>query len=239
MRTQLLAATALTSTIAFLVPGAAFAAGPLDWSGFYAGLSAGVVTSQASVDFTGLGSTTIPSHVNLPELGKDGSVKLGYNWQNGQFVYGLEQDLSVLSLSGTHSHQDSADIPDSYSVDDSLSTLLSLRARFGVTFDRMMIFATAGVAGGESSFNTDVGKNQMPASASGLVTGGVIGGGLEYAVNDNVRLTATGTYYGLSSLHAVGDAGKSAPPPDGTSIPYGATYSPHGAVFEAGVNVHF
>ena len=43
MRSYLLAATALTSSISFLVPGAAFAQTPYDWSGFYVGLGAGVV----------------------------------------------------------------------------------------------------------------------------------------------------------------------------------------------------
>ena len=151
MRTQLLVATALTTTIGFLVPGIALAQGPapFDWSGFYTGISAGVVSSQSTIDFDGFDSFSYPKHLDLPELGQDGTVKFGYNWQTGQFVYGLEQDLGVVSLSCTHS---GGTYPGSnYSVQDSLNTLLSMRARFGVAFDRMLLFATAGVAATRAS----------------------------------------------------------------------------------------
>ena len=236
MRTQLLAATALGTTIGFLVPGLALAQGPtpFDWSGFYTGISAGVVTSQSTIDFDGFDGSDYPKHLDLPELGKDGTVRFGYNWQTGQFVYGLEQDLSIVSLSGTHS---GGTYPGSnYSVQDSLNSLLSMRARFGVAFDRLMVFATAGVAAGHASFVSDVGYNLAPASASDTVLGGVFGGGMEYAVTDNLSLTATALYYDLASLHGVGDAGYDAV---GFHVPYTATYSPHGAVFEAGLNLHF
>jgi outer membrane immunogenic protein len=228
MRNQFLAATALTTTIAFLVPGIALAAPSYDWSGFYVGLGVGAVSSQSSLDLSGVSAVSVPSTISIPALGADGTVKLGYNWQSGQFVYGLENDLSIVSLHGSASGTD-------YTVTDSLNTLLSLRARFGVAFDRMMLFTTAGLAAGNSSFNADVGKGS-PASANGTVVGGVVGAGIEYAVNDNVSLTATGTYYSLSSLHAVGDAGKGVPP---FTNPYDATYTPRGMVFEAGINVHF
>lgn len=230
MRTGLLAATALTTTAGFLVPAAALAqsAVPFDWSGFYAGLAAGAVSSNASIAFSGISVLSIPANLQLPALGADGTVRLGYNWQSGQFVYGLESDLGIVALHGTHTGTD-------YTVTDQLGTLLSLRARFGAAFDRLMLFTTAGVATGNAGFESDIGKG-TPASASGTVFGAVIGGGAEFAVNDNVSLTATGTYYLLSPLHGEGDAGDSSTLP---SDPYSATYSPHGMVFEAGVNVHF
>ena len=235
MRTQLLAATALGTTIGFLVPGLALAQGPapFDWSGFYTGISAGVVTSQSTIDFDGFDGSDYPKHLDLPALGQDGTVRFGYNWQTGQFVYGLEQDLSIVSLSGTHS---GGTYPGSnYSVQDSLNSLLSMRARFGVAFDRLMVFATAGVAAGHASFVSDIGYSS-PAAADGTVLGGVFGAGMEYAVTDNLSLTATAFYYDLASLHGVGDAGYDAV---GFHVPYTATYSPHGAVFEAGLNLHF
>ena len=228
MRLNFLLATALTTTAGFLVPGVALAQTPFNWSGFYLGIAGGAVDSQASIGFNGITAVSVPSNVQLPTLGADGSVKLGYNWQSGQFVYGIENDLSLVSLHGSHSGSN-------YTVTDSLNTLLSMRARFGVAYDRMMLFATAGVAAGNASFNsdiTDVGKG-TPAQANGAVMGVVLGGGLEVAVNDNVSLSATGTYYGLSPLTGSGDIGK-APPNT-----YNASYSPHGMVYEAGVNVHF
>ena len=52
IRSQLLAATALTSTVGFLVPGVALAAQVQDWSGFYAGVGLGVAASNSQIDFS-------------------------------------------------------------------------------------------------------------------------------------------------------------------------------------------
>jgi opacity protein-like surface antigen len=100
-----------------------------------------------------------------------------------------------------------------------------------------MLYATAGVAAGNSSFNVDAGKGASAATASGFVAGGVVGIGAEYAVNDNISIRAEGKYYHLQSQSAVGDAGKGFPIPD--PDPYTATYHPRGVVFETGINVHF
>jgi outer membrane immunogenic protein len=223
MRPQLLAATALTSTIGFLVFPAQ--ADPFNWSGFYLGLAAGAVSSQDTVTFDDQsgGILSLPSSVKVPAVGELANFTAGYDWQNGQFVYGLAADAALVKLNGSAS--------DGYSVSTSLNTLLSLRARFGFAFDRMMLFATAGVAGGDASFNADVGKGS--ASGSGRVVGGIVGVGGQYAVNDNVAITGTLKYYSLSTLSGSGDAGK------GTPEPYGATYKPAGIIFETGLNVRF
>ena len=224
MRTQLLAATALTTTVSFLVPGLALAQSTFDWSGFYAGLSGGVVNDQSVVDFDYSGTLTLPASVKVPGIGELGSTTVGFDWQNGQFVYGLAGDMALVKLQG---HATGTN----YTIDDKLNTLLSLRARFGVAFDRMLVYATAGVAGGTTSFNADVGKGS--ASGSGFATGTIVGVGTEYAVNDNVAITAAAKYYNLSPLTGTGDAGK------GTPDPYTATYKPAGLIFETGLNVHF
>jgi outer membrane immunogenic protein len=224
MRTQLLAATALTTTVGFLVPGFALAQSTFDWSGFYVGLSGGVINNQSLVNFDYGGTLSLPASVKVPGIGELGSTTVGYDWQNGQFVYGLAGDMGVVKL---HGHTTGP----VYTIDDSLNTLLSLRARFGVAFDRMLIFATAGVAGGNADFNADVGKGS--ASGKGFVTGTIVGVGTEYAVNDNVAITAAAKYYNLSTLTGTGDAGK------GVADPYTATYKPAGLIFETGLNVRF
>src|SRR3569623_1529887 len=142
-RTQFLAATALGATIGFLVPGAARALAPgYDWSGFYAGVGIGGAQSGADIQFTRIsGTVDIPSSVHVPALGVDGTVKLGRNWQSGRFVYGSEADGTMLALNGYASGS-------TYTVRDSLNALLSLRARFGVAFDQVLIYVDAGVAAG-------------------------------------------------------------------------------------------
>jgi outer membrane immunogenic protein len=232
IRPQLLAATALSSTIGFLVPGVALAAPPaLDWSGFYAGMGLGLSKSDAEVDFSNIQSPvffTAPQSVKLPVVAPNGGVRLGYNWQAGQFVYGLEADGEVLSLDATATGT-------SYTITNSLNALLSLRARFGMTYDRVMVFGSVGAAAGASNFVSDVGNGNFrsPATGHGIVTGYVVGLGAEYALTDTVRLTASAQYYALGSLHGTGVSD------NGYSTPYAANVAPRGAIFETGINVHF
>jgi len=232
IRPQLLAATALGSTIGFLVPGGALAAPAFDWSGFYAGVGLGLAKSDAEIRFSDIGTSsgfTAPDSVRLPVLGTNGSVRLGYNWQASNFVYGVEADGHLLALDATASAT-------GYTVTNSLDALLSLRARFGVGFDRWVLFGSAGVAAGASSFSADVGTGtrRTPAAGHGIVTGYVIGLGGEYALTDKISLSASASYYALNSLHGTGVS-------DGGYLTstYAADVAPRGAIFETGVNVRF
>jgi outer membrane immunogenic protein len=225
MRAKLLAATALSSSVAFLVPGVAFAQ-QYDWSGVYTGMTLGAARSLGVLELDDLGGgVALPDSVEIPALGPTGGLHAGFNLQSGNFIYGLEGQASWTHLDGTVEGTN-------FDAEASLTALLSLRARLGVAFDRMMIYSTAGIAAGNSSFNVDAGKGSADATASGVVAGGVVGLGAEYAVNDNISLRAEGKYYHLQSQSAVGDSGK------GTD-PYTATYTPRGVVFETGINVHF
>lgn len=232
-RTQLLAATALGSTIGFLVPGAAAAAeSTYDWSGFYAGLGLTGVRSTAEADFTRLsGTDNIPGSVQLPALGDGGTIRFGENWQAGRFVYGVEADGTQLTLNG-YAHGSN------YTVGDSLSTLLSLRARFGMTFDRLMVYGTTGLVLGQASFRADIddSSNGTPASASAMSTGALAGLGVEVAVTDHIRLTVGADYYAMAPLHGHGvtDSGYFV-----SQSTYSGDYTPRGLIFETGVNLHF
>jgi len=192
----------------------------------------GVAKSDAQIDFSDIvtpSSFTAPDTVKLPALGADGSVRLGYNWQAGSFVYGWEADGHVLSLDAKASGT-------GYTITNSLDALLSLRARFGVGYDRWLLFGSAGVAAGATSFDADIssGPRRVPAAAHGIVTGYVIGVGGEYRVTDKISLSATASYYALNPLHAEGVS-------DGGYLTsaYAADAAPRGAIFETGVNVHF
>ena len=76
-----------------------------DWSGFYAGVNAGIGTGNV----TGAGSLGLilgPLDVTLDQedsfdlsTGFIGGVQAGYNQQNGSFVFGIETDFNFADLS--------------------------------------------------------------------------------------------------------------------------------------------
>ncbi|MCW4114176.1 porin family protein [Aurantimonas sp. MSK8Z-1] len=136
------------------------------WSGPYAGAFVGYNSSNfdqsGGPDFDGEGWV--------------GGVYGGYNFQSGNFVYGLEGDIgySGLDAGGYQSATGGAVIADDGNA------FGSLRGRVGVAYDPFLVFATGGVAvankelsfGGASDSNTHVGYT--------------VGAGVEAQVTDNI-----------------------------------------------------
>ena len=228
MRHELLAATALGTSLVFLVHSVAVAQSTaFDWSGTYIGGSVGVVNSTSRVDFTYSSSTSGPGSVALPAIGAAGSIAIGHNFQLDQFVIGIEADGTLMQLSGTATGPD-------YTIDHRLESLLTLRGRFGVASGPFMAYGTVGLAGGNASYSalvSDMGKDSpSAATASGFVMGVAGGGGVEYAVNDNVSVKGETLFYSLAPLNASGDTGKGS---------FDSAFHTNGLLVRTGVNVHF
>ena len=121
-----------------------------NWQGLYAGLNLGYQWGKV---------TNSPVR---PE-GFMGGGQIGYNWQQGQFVYGLETDLQF-------SGADDAVAP----VKFSSSWYGTLRGRGGFTFNNVLIYGTAGLAYGGLK-----GELTSGASESKTLGGWAAGVGLE------------------------------------------------------------
>lgn len=143
-RTLLLAATALSlvvvgsSAYAADLPRKAPAYTPVTpapvyiWTGFYVGLNAGY--GWASTDATAAGSDLD---------GFVGGGQVGYNWQSGNWVFGVEgdfqgsaQDTSSTGLLGVTP----------ITVDQEIPWLATLRGRLGYAWGPWMLYATGGAA---------------------------------------------------------------------------------------------
>jgi outer membrane immunogenic protein len=135
------------------------------WTGFYVGANAGY----------GWGNVNANGLANVGDLdGFVGGGQVGYNYQMGQFVLGLEADLQGADLSSG----DNLGL-----VNVKTEYFGTVRARVGVAFDRFMPYITGGWAYGNV-------KSSIPAigfSSDRSHTGGfAVGGGLEYAVTNNI-----------------------------------------------------
>ena len=138
------------------------------WTGFYVGVNGGWGLSTAGGDF------------GDPSGGLFGGT-VGYNYQIGQFVAGLESDLDWADLG-----KSGANLAGAYST--TIDTLFTARARAGVALDRALLFVTAGYAGAET-------KVSQPAySSTDWRNGGAFGVGLEYAFTKNVSAKAEYLY---------------------------------------------
>ncbi len=108
-----------------------------------------------------------------------GGIHVGYNWQDGDTVFGVEADVSFA---------------------DRIDYLASIRARLGLAADSLLIYATAGVAFvGFEDKTVDAlfhGKYEHSAVFSGdNKVGFVVGGGVEHKIDANWSLGVEGLYY--------------------------------------------
>ena len=237
-----------------------------DWSGFYLGAQAGIVraANSAALDYPdaapasgygfasnnlfyngGVKDTGLPILFGLNSLGSIGGLDAGFNVQSGAFIFGLEGDVSSVDGTGTSRSAHSPSGHTSVSVTTGLDALITARARTGIAVDRLMFFATAGLAMGHSAIGTDLGysdtgKSLAQAGASSGFVPGLIGGvGAEYALNDKISLKAESLYYWLEGQEAVANGAGASGGSAATAQPYSVDNGQSGVAVRAGINVHF
>jgi outer membrane immunogenic protein len=139
------------------------------WSGFYIGGHGGYGWSR----FSGDGDARTAK-------GWIAGVQAGYNYQIGQFVLGIEGEYSY------------ADVKLEESLFAGTLTLkndyfATASARIGYAFDRSLVYAKLGGAWTRDKWDANDGLGGT-ATATSNRTGWLLGGGLEYAVWENLSV---------------------------------------------------
>ncbi|MGH6819760.1 MAG: outer membrane protein, partial [Methylocella sp.] len=232
MKKLLAAATALSGFLA--LAGAASAADPViedtvyDWSGFYIGINGGYAFQDSDeanlftdditpVPVANLGDATDESRGDIGKLsaeGEFGGLQAGLNWQSGMLVLGGEADIQLGDIDGKRSgafSNPSGSFPIDGEATLDLDWFSTVRGRIGASFDRVLIYATGGVAFGEVDYDldaTEVGGGllyQTRLNSSKTEVGFVAGGGVEFAINQNWTVKAEYQYMDLGKVKAKGD----------------------------------
>jgi outer membrane immunogenic protein len=148
------------------------------WNGFYIGVNGGGAWGTSQWDSLGSFNTS---------GGLVGGT-VGYNYQVGHAVFGVEGDIDWADIQGSTVGGETKD-----------SWLSTVRGRLGYAADRFMPYITAGGAFGD-----------IQASAPGLANssatnaGWTVGGGLEFSVVPNVTLKAEYLYVDLGKFNCAG-----------------------------------
>ena len=160
------------------------------WSGLYLGLNGGGgFGSQVNNDaFRGI-VTSFPNNGGL--IG--GTV--GYNFQTGSTVFGLEGDIDWSGIRG------SSGAINGVNYQDYLHWIGTVRGRVGIAFDRFLPFVTGGAAfgGSKDSINSPLGV----FNGSNTAAGWTVGAGLEYGITPNVSLKAEYLYVDLGNTSPI------------------------------------
>jgi outer membrane immunogenic protein len=222
-----------------------------NWTGFYIGGNVGshwsnvdISTSTTNLAFFAAAAPGVidaTSPTSLRASGVIGGLQVGYNWQWGQYVTGIEVDANWLggSTSRTLTAFPAPVVAGDFETNSATAIfLVTVRPRFGVVFDRALIYVTGGLAFARidttDTFAAGAGLNIQTVSASTNRTGWTIGGGLEYALTNNWSVKGEYLYADLGSFSTVG--------PDftagaGTHVTYNHKYREN--IARLGVNYKF
>jgi outer membrane immunogenic protein len=142
---------------------------PFSWTGFYLGAHGGWNWADTDPD----GGLDIGSTEGFVVGGQ-----LGYNWQWDSILFGIEGDGSFVD---SEEEFPGADVEQNF--------LASIRGRVGFALDRFLIYGTGGAAFTGLDMDFALGGDD-----EATYFGWVAGGGIEYAITDNVS-------FGVEYLH--------------------------------------
>jgi outer membrane immunogenic protein len=151
-----------------------------NWTGFYVGVNGGGAWGQSDWSRTG----------NFDVSGGLVGGTVGYNWQAGPWVLGVEGDLDWTNINGNTSN---GCAPGCKTSNDWLGTA---RGRVGYAFDRFLPYITGGLAVGNVQANlagVDVAKSTN--------AGWTAGAGVQFAINNQWSLKAEYLYVDLGTFN--------------------------------------
>lgn len=165
------------------------------WTGFYVGVTAGVIANHGEFESRDGDASYIYAGDTVKSHGVGGvfGATLGYNWQFGSGVIGVEADYSMASTEGKSTFYEYYVVAES-----NLKSIGTVRARLGFAMDRALVYATGGIAYARVE-NTlcDDECGYYGYSNTTTRSGWVAGVGLEYAFAPNWTIKAEGLYYDL------------------------------------------
>ena len=176
----------------------------LMWMGRYMGINGGYshgaswTKEDSAQPFNGTATEKFRDRSN----GFTGGFQVGYNYQFGNIVAGLEADLNLRDLSSTLTSVSGAATATTTS-----SYIGTVRPRLGIAAGPFLLYGTAGLAYG-SPTTTITGNTGNPLSAtnSDMRYGWAAGAGVEYRLDRNWSLKAEYLHTDLGSTAISGVA---------------------------------
>ena len=151
-----------------------------NWTGFYVGLNAGYGFGKSNWD--------IPA-VDTSPKGFLGGVTLGYNFQTGLWLWGIEGDLDYSAMKG------SVDCGGGFTCETKAAWLGTVRGRFGYAgWNNWLPYITGGGAAGNVKASSPAGDG------SKTMLGWTAGAGVEYALWSNWSVKAEYLYVDLGKF---------------------------------------
>jgi outer membrane immunogenic protein len=200
-----------------------------NWNGLYLGGNVGGGTSRNRSTIADPAGNPL-ARFNLAPDGFIGGGQIGYNWQAGNIVYGLETDFQGSTMEDNKTFCIGCVAGASADLNSKLQWLGTVRGRLGYAVGPSLFYATGGFAYG----NVKTAINNV--SFSDTRTGWTVGGGIETPFN---LLGLFGPNWTSTTEYLYVDLGRSS---HGTDLGAGPVVLTTGAqehIFRTGLNYHF
>lgn len=171
------------------------------WRGFYAGVNGGYAWGSGDATIVSGGVATGALDAIDPEGWLAGG-HVGYNAQFGAFVLGAEADLSGGDVSGSQGGFIGGGAV-AAGASSEVNWLSTVRARAGLSADRVLFYVTGGVAWADMDFAL-AGADGSAFSGGDTLTGYALGGGVEWALSPNWSARAEYLYIDLEDAKIAG-----------------------------------
>lgn len=191
----------LPATIAFRK--APVAATTYDWTGFYAGVNAGLAVGgegRSGLNVLGFGGSF--ETFNLASLGLVGGGQAGYNYQFGNWVIGAEADIQGI---GNDNHSNCVllcNVLTAAELRQDMTWFGTVRGRVGYASGPILNYVTGGFAyGGVRANDTERLSGTVDTfTVDQIRTGFALGSGIEAAVGGNWTAKLEYLYVDLGSI---------------------------------------
>jgi opacity protein-like surface antigen len=163
-----------------------------DWSGLYVGAHIGGAWSNSTLTDSNTGTSWNPGGT-----GFIGGLQMGYNFQAGHFLLGVEGDFDWTTFAGT---SDPVATPlGILQASASKNWISTVAARFGITSDRLLLYSKIGGGWAHSSAALSIVNVGAIWAGSHTDGGWLVGAGMEYAFASNWTAKLEYNYIGLSN----------------------------------------
>jgi outer membrane immunogenic protein len=185
IRRIMIAGGALIGATAIGIGAAQAAPAPAEWTGYYVGGHIG--DARLSGDFAATSPSCAPCEVNgLKGNSLTGGMQAGYNWQNGNFVFGLEADASAVGIDEASNSVTVGGVPGTRpSFTRSVNWTATVSARAGILANQSLIYAKGGAAAGNFKVGHNTNSGATYESQTSTRSGWLLGLGVETAFSDH------------------------------------------------------
>lgn len=172
--------------------------GPYNWTGLYIGVNAGSLwgfSNWSNLD----GDPTATGRVDPKTTGVMAGGQIGFNYQMGSFVLGVEADADWTNANGAYS------CPNTFfaTCHANVHSVATLAGRLGFALNRTMFFAKGGAAWSEAVYEGSFNPTGIVFATSGndSRSGWMVGGGFEFGLTPNWSAKAEYNFMDFGTRH--------------------------------------